>query len=65
MKVTIRCDKGHLQIITYSNMVPKAQVEMFAAILDGRAFIHPVPPESQLCKCGICGAVIHAEVSDD
>ena len=65
MKVTVRCDKGHLQIITYSDMIPKAQVELFAAILDGRAFAHPVGPESKLCKCGICNSPIHAEVSDD
>lgn len=65
MKVTVRCDQGHLQVIQYSNMIPKAQVELFAAILDGRAFPNPVPAESQLCKCGICGTPIHAEASDD
>lgn len=61
MKVTVRCENGHLQIIHYANMIPKAQVELFAAILDGRAF---TTPSNDICKCGICGTKIHAEVSE-
>ncbi len=66
-KLTATCAQGHTQTISYGPGFTKEMVQMQAGLFDGTSewYVFPPQDDSALCQCGICGAKIKCQVTEE
>jgi hypothetical protein len=59
--VVITCEQGHEDRVRYRGE-QEPVVRFWAGLMDGSSYPVPPGPDSPLCKCGLCGAQLRADV---